>query len=138
MSKNFKVELVTPEGVIVDKEVEEIIAPGVMGEFGVLVGHTPMLTFLKPGLFSYLEGDKFVKFVVGAGFCEVLKDGVSVLVEEAHSVEKLDPSKATAEMEDLDEQLKNIDPVEEPEKFEQVAARAKVARIKVAAAVRLS
>ncbi|MEW6114526.1 MAG: F0F1 ATP synthase subunit epsilon, partial [Thermodesulfobacteriota bacterium] len=55
MAKKFKVEVVTPQGVVLDKEVEEIIAPGVMGEFGVLIGHTPMLTFIKPGIFSYLD-----------------------------------------------------------------------------------
>ena len=84
MSEKFKVELVTPKGIVLDKEVEEVIAPGIMGEFGVLIGHTPMLTFIKPGILSYLEDDQFTRFVVGSGFCEVLKDTVTVLVDEAY------------------------------------------------------
>ncbi len=71
MAEKFQVQLVTPKGIMLDKLVDEVIAPGLMGEFGVLIGHTPMLTFIKPGVFSYLENDRFTKFVVGQGFCEV-------------------------------------------------------------------
>ncbi|MGC8604986.1 MAG: ATP synthase F1 subunit epsilon, partial [Desulfomonilaceae bacterium] len=97
MAEKFKVELVTPHGIVLDKMVEEVIAPGVMGEFGVLNGHTPMLTFIKPGVFSYLESDQFVKYVVGSGFCEVLKNSVMVLVEEACPVESIDLAQASEE-----------------------------------------
>ena len=98
MAEKFKVELVTPRGIVLDKMVEEVIAPGMMGEFGVLKGHTPMLTFIKPGVFSYLESDRFVKYVVGSGFCEVLKDSVMILVEEAHVAESIDKSQANEEL----------------------------------------
>ncbi|MBM4326610.1 MAG: ATP synthase F1 subunit epsilon [Deltaproteobacteria bacterium] len=135
MSKKFKVEVVTPLGVVLDKEVEEIIAPGVMGEFGVLIGHTPMLTFIKPGIFSYLdENNEFVKFVVGDGFCEVLKDSVTVLVEEAQRTEEIDPNEATAQLLDLEAKLNAIHASEDPEEYARITARMKMARQKVAAA----
>ncbi|MEW6531982.1 MAG: ATP synthase F1 subunit epsilon [Thermodesulfobacteriota bacterium] len=135
MAKKFKVEVVTPQGVVLDKEVEEIIAPGVMGEFGVLIGHTPMLTFIKPGIFSYLdENNEFVKFVVGDGFCEVLKDSVTVLVEEAQRTEEIDPNEATAELLDLETKLNALNSGEDPEEYARITARMKVARQKVAAA----
>jgi len=135
MAKKFKVEVVTPLGVVLDKEVEEIIAPGVMGEFGVLIGHTPMLTFIKPGIFSYLdENNEFVKFVVGDGFCEVLKDSVTVLVEEAQRTEEIDPNEATAELLELETKLNALNSGEDPEEYARITARMKIARQKVAAA----
>lgn len=131
MSEKFKVEVVTPLGVVLDKEVEEVVCPGIQGEFGVLIGHTPMLTFIKPGVLSYLENDKFTKFVVGPGFCEVLKDSVSVLVEEAHPAEEIDREAASKELLSLEQQLTAIDSIEDPEGYERLQNRLRVARAKV-------
>jgi len=132
MSEKFKVELVTPKGVVLDKMVEEVVAPGIVGEFGVLIGHTPMLTFIKPGVFSYLEDNKFVRFVVGSGFCEVLKDSVTALVDEAYHVEELDASEAMAEVTGLEQQLLEIDASENPDAYQAALNKLKVARAKVA------
>jgi F-type H+-transporting ATPase subunit epsilon len=129
--KNFKVQVVTPSGVVLDKEVEEIVAPGIMGEFGVLIGHTPMLTFIRPGVFSYLENDKFVKFAVGAGFCEVLKDSVSVLVSSAAKAEDIDLNEAKAELQAVEEQLAQIDATADPEGFKAISDKVKFAQVKV-------
>jgi F-type H+-transporting ATPase subunit epsilon len=131
MAEKFKVEVVTPRGVVLSKDVDEVIAPGIMGEFGVLIGHTPMLTFVKPGILSYLENDKFTRFVVGQGFCEVLKDSVSVLVDEAFSLDQLDAPAAAAEANDLQEQLDKLDAASDPEAYQAVANKLKVARAKV-------
>jgi F-type H+-transporting ATPase subunit epsilon len=130
MSEKFKVEVVTPTGVILNKMVEEVIAPGIMGEFGVLVGHTPMLTFIKPGVFSYLENDRFVRFAVGAGFCEVLKDAVTVLVDEAHKMEDLSPAEVAAEIQSLEQELMSPALAENPEEYAKVLNKLKVARAK--------
>jgi len=129
--KQFKVQVVTPSGIVLDKEVEEIVAPGVMGEFGVLIGHTPMLTFIKPGVLSYLENDKFIKFAVGAGFCEVLKDSVSVLVDVAYKAEDIDLSEAKSEAQSLEQQLAQIDQAADPESFKAMSDKLKVAQVKV-------
>jgi F-type H+-transporting ATPase subunit epsilon len=131
MSEKFRVEVVTPTGVVLDKEVEEVVAPGIVGEFGVLIGHTPMLTFIKPGVFSYLENDKFVRFAVGSGFCEVLKDSVSVLVDEAYKIEQLNAAEAQAELAGLEQQLAAIDSAADPEGHQLLLNKLKVARAKV-------
>jgi F-type H+-transporting ATPase subunit epsilon len=134
MAEKFKAVLVTPKGVVLDKEVEEVVAPGILGEFGVLIGHTPMLTFIKPGVFSYLENDKFTKFAVGAGFCEVLKDAVSILVDEAYTSEEIDPKQAEAELAALQQQLSQADSAADPQGFEQLTNKVKVAQAKVSLA----
>jgi F-type H+-transporting ATPase subunit epsilon len=131
MSEKFKVEVVTPLGVILDKEVEEVVAPGIMGEFGVLIGHTPMLTFIKPGIFSYLENDRFIKFAVGSGFCEVLKDAVTVLVDEAYRVEDVDAGAASSELLGLEQQLVTGDFTSDPVAYQALQKKIQVARAKV-------
>ncbi len=130
MSEKFKVELVTPKGVVLDKEVEEVIAPGVMGEFGVLIGHTPMLTFIKPGIFSYLENDNFTRFVVGSGFCEVLKDAVTILVDEAYGAEDIDKAEVSSEVTQLEQELAQLDAAANPEAYQTASDKLKVARFK--------
>jgi F-type H+-transporting ATPase subunit epsilon len=134
LSEKFKVEVVTPSKAVIDKEVEEVIAPGIMGEFGVLVGHTPMLTFVKPGVLSYLENDKFIKFAVGEGFCEVLADRVSVLVDEAYAVEELEAGAISSEIQNLEQQLVAIDATADPEGYRKLTGRLKMARAKLSLA----
>ena len=134
MAEKFKVELVTPRGIVLDKMVEEVIAPGVMGEFGVLTGHTPMLTFIKPGVFSYLEADRFVKYVVGPGFCEVLKNSVTILVEEAHAVESIDRTEAAKELEMLERELLGVDAVQNEAEYQRMLNRIKVVKAKISVA----
>lgn len=131
MSEKFKVEVVTPKGVVLDKEVEEVVAPGIMGEFGVLIGHTPMLTFIKPGIFSYLEENKFTRFAVGAGFCEVLKDSVTVLVDEAYTEDQVNASEAATEVTALEQEVAGIDSAANPEEYEKAINKLKVAKAKV-------
>lgn len=132
MAQKFRVELVTPKGVVLDKEVEEVIAPGIMGEFGVLIGHTPMLTFIKPGILSYLENDSFTRFAVGTGFCEVLKDSMTVLVEEAYAVHEIDPAEANAEVAILEQSLLDVDAAADPDAYKKAYNKLSTARAKVA------
>ncbi len=131
MAQKFKVELVTPSGVVLNKEVEEVIAPGVMGEFGVLIGHTPMLTFIKPGVLSYLENDRFVKYAVGSGFCEVLKDAVNVLVVEAHAADQVDKNAANEDLVRLEREILEVSATENPSEYERLSDSIKVARAKI-------
>lgn len=131
MAQKFKVEVVTPSGVVLNKEVEEVIAPGVMGEFGVLIGHTPMLTFIKHGVLSYLENDRFVKYAVGSGFCEVLKDAVNVLVVEAHAAEQIDKVAANEDLVRLEREILEVNATDNPTEYERLSDSIKVARAKI-------
>lgn len=134
MAQKFKVELVTPKGVVLNKEVEEVIAPGIMGEFGVLIGHTPMLTFIKPGVLSYLENDRFVKYAVGSGFCEVLKDAVNVLVVEAHAAEEIDKNEASEQLVRLEREILEVSATDNPAEYERLSDSIKVTRAKLSIA----
>lgn len=131
MAQKFKVEVVTPKGIVLNKEVEEVIAPGIMGEFGVLIGHTPMLTFIKPGVLSCLENDRFVKYAVGSGFCEVLKDAVNVLVVEAHTADQVDKNEVNAELVKLEREILEVNATVNPTEYERLSDSIKVARAKL-------
>src|SRR5512139_2560779 len=132
MPGKIAIQLVTPNGVVVDKQVDEVIAPGIIGEFGVLIGHTPMLTFIKPGIFSYLEENTFTKIVVGSGFCEVLKDRVTVLVDEAYPSDEIDPTEAAQELAQIQQEMTTLDAATDPAKLQALSSKLQVARSKVA------
>jgi len=84
MAGNILLEVVTPEKSVVNEEAQIVMAPGIMGEFGVLDGHTPFMTTLKLGTIKYTDGngDERCVFVSG-GFAEALSDKVTVLAESA-------------------------------------------------------
>src|SRR5665213_3996312 len=64
-------EIVTPKGRALKKSVEEMRAPSVEGEFGVLPGHLPLLAALRTGIVTYREAGADHKCAVGTGFAEV-------------------------------------------------------------------
>ena len=97
MAGTIKLEIVTPERVVVSEEAQIVTAPGTLGEFGVLIGHTPFLTALQTGAVRYLDpqgGEHFV-FVSG-GFAEALPDRVTVLAESAERRRDIDVERARA------------------------------------------
>ncbi len=77
-------EIVAPSRQVVRSErVDEVIAPGSEGEFGVLPGHTPFLTTLTVGELSYREGDQWHYLAVDWGYAEVGPNRVIILAEGA-------------------------------------------------------
>jgi F-type H+-transporting ATPase subunit epsilon len=84
-------EIVAPSRQVVRSErVDEVIAPGSEGEFGVLPGHTPFLSTLKVGLLSYREGNAWHYLAVDWGYAEVGPDRVVILAEGADRAADID------------------------------------------------
>jgi F-type H+-transporting ATPase subunit epsilon len=75
------VQIVTPRGIAFTGDVLDVQAPGELGEFGVLPGHIPFLTTLRPGTLALRNSDGVKKFAIGAGFAEAGPDRVVVLTE---------------------------------------------------------
>jgi F-type H+-transporting ATPase subunit epsilon len=106
MAGNIKLEVVTPEEYVVDEEVQIAVAPGSLGEFGVLIGHTPFLTTLKTGVMHYTDAKGAEEFVfVSGGFAEALPDKLTVLAESAERRKDIDIDRAKAAMERAQERL---------------------------------
>jgi len=89
-------EVVTPEGLLLREDVDEVIAPGELGYFGVLPGHTPFLATLGVGVISYRRGSEWGRLTCFWGFCEVLPDRVNILAESGERSEDIDLSVAEA------------------------------------------
>ena len=93
LPRNLTLEVVTPEGLLLREEVDEVIAPGELGYFGVLPGHTPFLSTLGLGEITYRRGADH-HLTCFWGFCEVLPDRVNILAEIGERAEDIDPGRA--------------------------------------------
>jgi F-type H+-transporting ATPase subunit epsilon len=106
MAGNIKIEVVTPEKAVVDEEAQIVVAPGTLGEFGVLKGHTTFLTTLKVGALRYTDANGKDQFVfVSGGFAEALPDKVTVLAESAERRADIDVARAKSAMERAEKRL---------------------------------
>ena len=103
-------EIVTPERLLVSTEIDEIQLPGSEGYFGVLPGHTPMLTSLHVGEMWYRIGQEKHHLFVAFGFVEVLPDRVSVLAQIAERAHEIDVPRAEAAKRRAEEQVARPSP----------------------------
>ena len=94
--------IVSPDASL-SQEVDYVSMPGVEGDFGVLPGHTPFFTVLRPGVMWYRIGNEKHVLMVAMGFVEVLPESVSVLAQVAERAEDLDQARAEAGMKRAEE-----------------------------------
>jgi F-type H+-transporting ATPase subunit epsilon len=94
LPKVLLLEVVTPQGLLLREEVDEVVAPGELGYFGVLPGHTPFLSTLGIGEITYRRGGDKRQLTCFWGFCEVLPDRVNILAEIGERAEDIDPARA--------------------------------------------
>ena len=99
----------TPRGYLVQVEADEIVAPGVLGEFGVLAGHIPFMSVLKPGVLSYRGKDGNKYLAVGDGILQVARvsdgDKVEVLVNRGENGKDVDREAAQRELTAADSEI---------------------------------
>lgn len=106
MAENIKLEIVTPEKSVVNEEAQIVMAPGSLGEFGVLSGHTPFMTSLKIGAVRYVDKAGKERFVfVSGGFAEALPNRVTILAESAERRKDIDIERAKAALARAEERL---------------------------------
>jgi F-type H+-transporting ATPase subunit epsilon len=108
MAESIRLEVVTPEKSVVSESAQIVMAPGSMGEFGVLTGHTPFLTTLKTGALKYKDESGRERFVfVSSGFAEALPDRVTVLAESAERRKDIDVQRAKSAVERAEKRLQS-------------------------------
>jgi len=105
MAEKLKLEVVTPKGVAVSKEVDIVTAPGYGGEFGVLANHAPFLSTIKTGVLTYKSGDQEENLMVSGGFCEVSNNKLTFLVESAERGTDIDVDRALRAKERAEKRL---------------------------------
>jgi F-type H+-transporting ATPase subunit epsilon len=108
MAENIRLEVVTPEKQVVNETAQIVMAPGSMGEFGVLSGHTPFMTSLNTGAVHYRDESGKDQYVfVSGGFAEALPDKVTVLAESAEKTEDIDVARAKAARDRAEKRLED-------------------------------
>jgi len=108
MADTTMFELVSPERLLMSKEVSMVVVPGADGFFGVLPRHSPLLSTLLPGVIDvYEDGSVTDRIFVAGGFAEVTQDRCTVLAEEATQVADLDIDAAEKKLSDLRDELKD-------------------------------
>ena len=105
---SLELEIVTPEGLLLREPVDEIVAPGEQGYFGVRPGHTPMLATLGMGEFSYRKQGAWHRLTCFSGWCEVMPDRVSVLADIGERASDIDVGRAEEAMRRASDRLKHV------------------------------
>ncbi len=131
MADKLKLQLVTPYKKVLSQEVDEVTAPGTLGELGVLPGHTPLLTTLKIGELSYKQGHEVFHVAVNWGYLEVEEDQVNVLVETAEKADEIDLERAKAALGRAESALKTLGPEDKQYKVMEAALERAMIRIQV-------
>jgi F-type H+-transporting ATPase subunit epsilon len=110
MADTLQLEIVTPDRLLVNEQVDEVQLPGKSGYLDALPQHAPLITELMPGELLYKKGGTAVRFAVSWGFGEVLPDKVTVLAQTAERPEEIDVQRAQAAKSRAEQALQNPKP----------------------------
>jgi len=105
MAGKLFMDVVTPERLLFSDEVDEVIAPGSEGEFGVLPGHCHFLTTLRIGELRYRKDQEWKRFSVSWGYAKVEPTRITILAEIAERAEEIDLARAQAAAQRAEEEL---------------------------------
>jgi len=126
MAEKLKLEVVTPKGAVVSKDVDIVTAPGYGGEFGVLANHAPFLSTIKIGVLTYKSDGQEETLMVSGGFCEVSNNKLTFLVESAERGTDIDVDRAMRAKERAEKRLAQAQ--SQKEKIDRVRAEAALQR----------
>jgi F-type H+-transporting ATPase subunit epsilon len=109
MAERLLFELVSPERLLLSEEVDMVVVPGSEGNFGVLKGHSLLISTLRPGVIDVYEGQVVTdRIFVAGGFAEVTPERCTVLADEAVAVSDLDATAVEANLRQLEGAVANL------------------------------
>jgi F-type H+-transporting ATPase subunit epsilon len=133
MADKIRLRVVTPTRVMLDEDVDEVTAPGALGEFGVLPNHIAFLSLLEPGEMSYKQGAARRYLAISGGYAEVLNDVMTVLTPTAEFGLEIDVSRARTARDIAEKRLNETNFEDKNFPVAQAAVRRASARLQVAA-----
>lgn len=98
-------EIVTAERVVYSEEVDVLVAPGVVGELGILPSHAPLLTIMQPGEIRVDKGEEQTYVAVSGGFLEVIGNKATILADTAERAEEIDEARAEEAVKRAEERI---------------------------------
>jgi len=132
MADKIRLRVVTPSRLVLDEEVDEVTAPGELGEFGVLPNHIAFLSTLVPGELSYKKGGNKIILAISGGYAEVLANVMTVLAPSAEFAWEIDTARAQRARERAERQLAELNREEKDWEAAETAMQLAQVRIQVA------
>jgi F-type H+-transporting ATPase subunit epsilon len=132
MADKITLRIVTPSRLVLDEEVDEITAPGALGEFGVLPNHIAFLSLLEPGEISYKQGATRHYLAVSGGYAEVLDNVMTVLAPAAEFAPEIDISRARQAKDSAEKRMGELNYEDQEFNTAEAALRWANARLQVA------
>ena len=106
MAEKLSFDLVSPERLLLSEAVDLVTVPGAEGDMGIMGGHAPVMTTLRPGVVGVqVEGQAERRFFVRGGFAEVTPEGLTILAEYTVPLDELDSAALEREIADAEEDL---------------------------------
>ena len=131
MADKIEFELVSPERLLLSEPVDMVVVPGTEGNFGVLPGHAPFASTVRADVIEVYEGNAVrERIFVSGGFAEVTPERVTVLADEAISVDRLDRAAIEQSIRSLEQEIADSDTESERAPLE---ARLRIEQAKIAA-----
>jgi F-type H+-transporting ATPase subunit epsilon len=132
MAEKMKLEIITPYAKVVDAEVDEVMATGALGEFGVLPDHAPFLTSLKIGELCYKSNSVLSCMALNWGYFEIRENRIVILVETAEHAHEIDVERARSAQTRAEQALKRLGPEDKQFKVYEAALERALIRMQVA------
>lgn len=101
-------EIVTPKGKALSASVDEVTAPSVNGEFGVLPGHIPVVASIRTGIVTYRQGAESKRVAIGPGFAEAGQNKLLILAEDYAERSMIDPVVVRKELAEVEAKLEKV------------------------------
>lgn len=98
-------EFVSPESVLLSGDVDQVDLPGSEGDMGILAGHAPLVTTLRPGIVTIVRGGQREPVVVIGGFAEMSPAGLTVLADQAVARADFDIGQLAIEIKNAEEDI---------------------------------
>lgn len=106
MADQVKFELVSPERLLLSTDVDSVVIPGAEGDFGVLPGHSRLISTIRPGVITVFQGGRAAdRIFVEGGFAEVTPESCTVLAEHAMPVADISRDQAAQAVQDAREDI---------------------------------
>ena len=132
MADKIRLRVVTPSRMLLDEDVDEVTAPGELGEFGVLPNHIAFLTTLVPGELSYKQGSSKKTLAVSGGYAEVLDNVMTVLAPAAEFADEIDSARAQRAKERAERLMAELNRGEKEWEIAEAALKRALVRLQVA------
>ena len=126
----LNLEIVTAERSVYSNDVDIVIAPGIVGQLGILPNHAALMTILEPGELCVRKGTEETFIAISGGYLEVLNNKVVILADTAERADEIDMTRAEAAKQRAQERLEH--PAEMDSARAEAALKRSLARIKVA------